>query len=86
MQSSKSTQDGDHLIIQHNNDPKYTATANKEPFRVKRWDILDWLSQLPDLSLTEQLSMEEDYRLNAETPQQTIAKSWESFTGGKYTQ
>lgn len=41
-----------HFMIQQDNYPESMAKATKDIFRVKRWNILDWVSQSPDLSLS----------------------------------
>ncbi len=41
---------GWHFIVQMDNDPKHTAKATQEFLKVKKWIILQWPSQSPDLN------------------------------------
>ena len=41
---------GQRFTIQMDNDPKHTAKATQEFFKAKKWNILQWPSQSPDLN------------------------------------
>ncbi|KAF7659361.1 hypothetical protein LDENG_00299140 [Lucifuga dentata] len=43
----------DRRFILQDNNPKHTAKATKEFFKAKKWTILDWPSQSPDLNPIE---------------------------------
>ena len=45
---------GRRFIIQMDNDPKHTAKATQEFIKAKKWNILEWPSQSPDLNPIEQ--------------------------------
>ena len=55
IQPLASKLNGPHFITQQDKDKdlQRTAEAAKQLFKVRMWDILDWSSQWPDLSLTE---------------------------------
>ncbi len=44
---------GRHFIVQMDNDPKHTAKTIQEFLKVKKWNILQWPSQSPDVNPTE---------------------------------
>ena len=41
---------GRNFIMQQDNDPKHTANKTKDFIRGKKWKVLDWPSQSPDLN------------------------------------
>ena len=43
---------GWYLMVQMGNDSKHTAKATNELLKAKKWDILQWPSQSPDLNPT----------------------------------
>ncbi len=45
---------GRKFIMQQDNDPKHTANKTKDFIREKKWKVLDWPSQSPDLNPIEQ--------------------------------
>ena len=44
---------GQLFIIQRDNDPKHKAKATQEFIKAKKWNILEWPSQSPDLNPIE---------------------------------
>ena len=44
---------GRSFILQQDNDPKQTTNTTKEFIRGKKWKVLDWPSQSPDLNPIE---------------------------------
>lgn len=66
-------------------DPKRTAKAAQEFFKAKKWNILHWLSQLPDLSLIEYAFRLLKTKFKAERPankhlRTAAVKAWQSIT------
>ncbi|KAF7644282.1 hypothetical protein LDENG_00224630 [Lucifuga dentata] len=53
VQANASKLNGWHFILQQDDDAKHCATATKEFFKSKKWTILDWPSQSPDLNPIE---------------------------------
>ena len=45
---------GWRFTAQMNNDPKHTTKATQELLKAKKWNVLKWPSQSPDLNPTEQ--------------------------------
>ena len=41
---------GQHFTVQLDNDLKRTVKATKEFFKAKKWDVMQWASQSPDLN------------------------------------
>ena len=50
--------------IQHDNDPKHTATILKNYLRTQKIEVLSWLVQSPDLNPFESLWSELDRRID----------------------
>ncbi len=77
---------GRRFIVQIDNDPKHTARATLEFLMVKRWNILQWLSQSPDLNLIEHAFHLLKTKLKAERPtnkqqlKSAAVKTWQSIT------
>ena len=44
---------GWRFTVQMDNDPTHTAKATKEFFKTKKWNVMQWPSQSPDLNLNE---------------------------------
>ncbi len=53
IQSNAAKLIGRRFMVQMNDDPKHTAKATQEFLKVKQWNILQWLSQSPDLDPIE---------------------------------
>ena len=41
---------GRRFTVEMDNDPKHTAKATKEFFKAKKWNVMQWPSQSPDLN------------------------------------
>ena len=48
---------GRNFIMQQDNDPKHTANTTKDFIREKKWKVLDWPSQSPDLTQVSQCTL-----------------------------
>ncbi len=53
IQSNAAKLIGRRFIEQMDDDPKHTAKATQEFLKVKKWNILQWMSQSPYLNLIE---------------------------------
>lgn len=77
---------GRRFTMQQDNDPKHTANATKEFIRGKKWKVLDWPSQSPDLNPIEHAFHLLKRRLKSETPQNkqqlkmAAVKAWQSIS------
>ena len=77
---------GRHFTVQMDNDPKHTAKATQAFFKAKKWNILQWPSQLPDLNPIEHAFNLLKTKLKAERPankqqlKTPAVKSWQSIT------
>ena len=73
---------GRSFIMQQDNDPKHTAKTTKELIRVKKWKVLDWSSQSPDLNPIEQafyLLKRRLKRVNKPQLNKAAVKAWKSI-------
>lgn len=57
------------------NEPKHTATANKEFLKEKKWNVTQWPSQLPDLNPTEHAFHLMKTKLNGKFPNKQELKT-----------
>ena len=77
---------GLHFTVQMDNDPKHTAKATQEFFKAKKWNILLWPSQSPDLNPIEHAFHLLKTKLKAERPtnkqqlKTAAVKAWQSIT------
>ena len=68
------------------NDPKHTVKATKEFFKAKKWNVMQWPSQSPDLNPTEHAFQLLKIQLKGKCPKnkqelKTVAvKAWQSIT------
>ncbi len=68
IQSNGAKSIGRRFILQVDNDPKHTEKATEEFLKVKKWIILQWASQSPDLNLIEHAFHLLKTKLKAERP------------------
>lgn len=72
--------------MQQDNYPKHTARATKGFLMAKKWKILDWLSQSPDLNPIEHAFYMLKRRLKAISPRNkqelkmAAVQAWQSIT------
>ncbi len=80
---------GCSFTMQMDNDPKHTAKATQDLLKAKKWNILQWPSQSPDLNPIEHAFQLLKTRLKAERPtnkqQLKVAavKTWQSISREK---
>ena len=76
---------GRRFTIQMDNDPKHTAKASQQFYKAKKWKILQWPSQSPDLNPIENAFHLLKRKLKAERPankqqlKTAAVKAWESI-------
>ncbi len=74
------------FIGQMDDDPKHTAKATQEFLKVKKWNILQWPRQSPDLNPIEHAFHLLQTKLKAERPtnkqqlESAAVKAWQSIT------
>ena len=80
---------GRHLhlhTVQMDNDPKHTAKATKEIFKAKKWNVLQWPSQSPDLNPIERAFHLLKTKLKGKCPKNKqelktdAVEAWQSIT------
>ena len=86
VQTNASKLIGRQFILQQDNDPKHTAKATKEFFKAKKWSILEWPSQSPDLNPIEHAFYMLKRKLKGTSPQNkhklkmAAIQAWQSIT------
>ncbi|CAJ0915358.1 unnamed protein product [Ranitomeya imitator] len=76
---------GRRFIVQMDNDPKHTSKATQEFMSAKKWNILQWPSQSPDLNPIEHAFHLLKSRLKTERPtnkqdlKAAAVKAWQSI-------
>ena len=74
---------GRRFTVQMDNDPKHTVKATKEFFKAKKWNVMQWPSQSPDLN---PISAKLKKKLKGKCPKnkqelKTVAvEAWQSIT------
>ena len=76
---------GRRFTVQMANDPKHSAKATQVFFKAKKWNILQWSCQSPDLNPIEHAFHLLKMRLNSERPankqqlKTATVKAWQSI-------
>ena len=74
------------FTVQMDNDPKHTVKATQELPKAKKWNILQWPNQLPDLNPAEHAYHLLKTKLRAERPtchwqwKAAAVKTWKSIS------
>ncbi len=71
------------ILHQEDNDPKHPASSVKEFLRAKKWKVLDYPSQSPDLNPIEHEFHQMKRRVKAETPQNKQQLELAALKAGK---
>ncbi len=74
---------GKCFILHQDNDPKHPASSVKEFIRAKKWKVLDWPSQSPDLNPIEHEFHQLERKVKAETPQNKQQLGLAALKAGK---
>ncbi len=86
IQSNAAKLIGQCFIVQMDDDPKHTAKTTQKFLKVRKWIILQWPSQSPDLNSTEHAFHLLKIKLKAERPtnkqqlKSAAVKAWQSLT------
>ncbi len=71
------------MILHQDNDPKHPASSVKDFIRAKKWKVLDFPSQSPDLNPIELAFHQLKRRVKAETPQNKQQLKLAALKAGK---